>query len=401
MTRRDTLKILGLLGIRAAFPGKLMADQPVQQPPPKDPAMAAATAAFGCDLFAKLRAKAGNLFFSPLSIETALAMTSAGARGETLAEMKNVLHLPSGGQAAAGELLRYLQRDPSAKYELSIANALWMQQGLSFRAEFLTETHRHYEATLHSVDFLQPEQARRTINHWVEEQTKDKIKELFGPGSLSKDGTLVLTNAIYFKGKWEHPFDKNATKVEPFHVTDDKTTQAPLMRRRSSYRYFANEVVQAVDLPYAGNRLSMLVILPAAPDAEKDVNAANLRDWVAKLAVKPGEVLLPRFKVTDEFELSETLKAMGIKRAFSASADFSGMCAEPTMISKVVHKAYVDTNEEGSEAAAATGVAMVRASMPLKQEPFTFRADRPFLFVIRDTATNTPLFVGRIANPVT
>src|SRR6516165_7046014 len=189
MTRRDTLKILGLLGIRAAFPGKLFADQPVQQPPPKDPAMAAATAAFGCDLFAKLRAKAGNLFFSPLSIETALAMTSAGARGETLAEMKNVLHLPSGGQAAAGELLRYLQRDPSAKYELSIANALWMQQGLSFRAEFLTETHRHYEATLHSVDFLQPEQARRTINHWVEEQTKDKIKELFGPGSLSKDGT--------------------------------------------------------------------------------------------------------------------------------------------------------------------------------------------------------------------
>jgi serpin B len=365
--------------------------------------MAAATAAFGCDLFARLRSKAGNLFFSPLSIETALAMTSVGARGETLAEMTKVLHIPAGGQSAVGDLLRSLQPGPQAKYELSIANALWMQHGMAFRQEFLAETNRHYEAATHSVDFGQTEQARQTINHWVEQKTKDKIKDLFAPGTLSAECRLVLTNAIYFKGKWADPFNKNFTRDEPFHVTGEKTVQAPLMRRRGQFRYFAGEGVQAVDLPYAGNHISMLVILPAAVDGlpalEKDLTAERVHGWVGKLASKPGEVLLPRFKTTDEFDLTATLQDMGMRRAFTAAADFSGMSPEPLMISKVVHKAFVETNEEGSEAAAATGVAMVRASVRVQDEPFKFRADRPFLFAIRDTTTGTPLFVGRVANP--
>jgi serpin B len=405
MTRRDTLKLLGLLGLRAALPMNLGRAEPIQPPPPMDPAMAAATAAFGCDLFAKLRARAGNLFFSPLSIEVALAMTSAGARGETLAEMTKVLHLPAGAQAKVGDMLRSLQAQPGGrKYELAIANALWLQQGMSFRQEFLAETSRHYEAVMHSVDFAQTEKARQTINHWVEQQTKDKIKDLFGPGTLSADNRLVLTNAIYFKGKWTNPFDKKMTRDEAFHVSGDKTVQAPLMRRHGRYRYFAGEGVQAVDLPYDGNRMAMLVILPAAADrlsaVEKELTADKVHGWVEKLHSKPGEVLLPRFKTTDEFDLGDTLQGMGMKQAFTPAADFSGMCPERLMISTVVHKAFVETNEEGSEAAAATGVGMKLAAAPAPEPPFTFRADHPFLFAIRDTTTGTPLFVGRITNPL-
>ena len=405
MTRRDTLKLLGLFGLGAALPAGFGLAEAVPPPPgPKEHAMADATAEFGWDLFGKLREKAGNLFYSPLSIETALAMTGGGAHGETLAEMNKVLHLPAGAQPAVGDLLRSLQAGPQAKYELSIANALWMQQGLSFRQEFMADSQRNYEAALRVVDFAQSEKARQTINHWVEQQTKDKIKDLFAAGSLTADNRLVLTNAIYFKGKWAKPFEKSATRDEPFHVTSDKTVESSLMRRSGRIRYFAGDGVQAVELPYAGDRIAMLVILPAAgaelSPVEAKLTAKQLSGWVERLAYKPGEVLLPRFKTTDEFDLTKTLQDMGMRQAFSPSADFSGMCAEPLMISKVIHKAFVETNEEGSEAAAATGVAMKPASVALPQEPFTFRADRPFLFVIRDTTTGTPLFVGRIANPV-
>jgi serpin B len=342
MTRRDSLKLFGLLGLGSALPTRFgRASEPIEKPvkpSAKEHAMAAAAAAFGCDLFARLRSKAGNLFFSPLSIETALAMTSVGARGETLAEMTKVLHLPdTGAQAAVGDLLRGLQAAPGAKYELAIANALWGQKGLPFRQEFQAATQKDYGATLHPVDFRQTEQARQTINHWVEQKTKDRIKDLFAPGTLSADCRLVLTNAIYFKGKWADPFNKSFTRDEAFHVTGDKTVQAPLMRRRGRYRYFAGEGVQAVDLPYAGNQISMLVILAASaeglPALEKDLTADRVQGWVEKLASKPGEVLLPRFKTTDEFDLTATLQDIGMKRAFTAAADFSGMSAEPLMIS--------------------------------------------------------------------
>jgi serpin B len=399
MTRRDTLKLFGLLGLRAVVPAGLAR---ASIPPVKDPAMAAAAASFGCDLFAKLRSKAGNLFFSPISIETALAMTAVGARGETRSEMDTVLHLGANAEAGAGAFLRGLQAAPGAKYQLSVANALWGQQGMPFRQEFLAETNRDYGATLHPVDFRQPEQARQTINHWVEQQTKDRIKDLFAPGTLDKANRLVLTNAIYFKGAWKDPFKKENTKTEPFHVTGDKTVMAPLMRRHGEYRYLEAAGFQAVDLPYAGNRVAMTVILPSdgqSSEVESKLSADRLKDIESKLARAPGQVLLPRFKTTDEFDLGDTLQQMGMRRAFTPDADFSGMCAEPLMISKVVHKAFVETNEEGSEAAAATGVGMRLAAAPLPRPPFVFRADRPYLFIIRDTATNAPLFVGRVANP--
>jgi serpin B len=404
MTRRDTVKLFGLLGLRAVLPAKARA-MPVEPPPPNDPAIADATLAFGCDLFGKLRAKSGNLFFSPLSIETALAMTSGGARGETLAEMLKTLHLPKAdSQSGVGGLIRYLRSVPANQYELSIANALWLQEGMSFRQQFLADSARHYAASMQSVDFRQTELARQTINHWVEKQTKDKIKELFGPGALDKDSRLVLTNAVYFKGKWAEPFQKFQTKDEPFHLAGGGTVQVPLMRQSGEYRYLADDGLQAVALPYFGGRVEMMIVLPARPDGlpavEKALTANKFKDWAARLRRSDGQVLLPRFTATDEFNLGDTLQDLGMRRAFGKEADFGGMCDEPLMIGQVVHKAFVDTNEEGTVAAAATGVTMKpMAAPPQPKQPFVFRADRPFLFVIRDTGTGTPLFVGRIANP--
>jgi serpin B len=240
MTRRDSLKLLSLLGLRAALPPNLGRAEPIEPPLTQAQAIADGTAAFGCNLFAKLRTKAGNLFFSPLSIEVALAMTSLGARGETQSEMNGVLRLPlPRAHSGAGTFLNGLQGTPAAGFELSIANALWMQQGYSFKKEFLSQTQMYYDAVPHSVDFAQTEKARETINRWVEQNTKDKIKDLLPSGSLTAVTRLVLTNAIYFKSNWADPFDKKATRDEPFHVTSDKTVQAPLMRtasRRSSFR---------------------------------------------------------------------------------------------------------------------------------------------------------------------
>jgi serpin B len=367
-------------------------------------AAADANAAFAADLYGRLRDKPGNLFFSPLSIATALAMTSAGARGETLAEMTKVLHLTDAGAAdGVGTLLRGLKSGAGSKYDLHVANALWGQQGLPFDAGFLARTKEQFDATLHAVDFGKTEEARRTINKWVEEQTRDKITDLLGPGALTARTGMVLTNAIYFKGVWTFKFERAMTRDEPFHAPGGDV-KAPLMHQSGKFRYCAGDGVQAVELPYAGDRVSMVVLLPQAADGlsalEQGLTADKLAGWVGGMRSLPGDIALPRFKTTTAFELKEPLEKLGMKRAFGPGADFSGILStEPLWISKVIHKAFVDVNEEGSEAAAATAVVMTRAPSPPPPERFTFRADRPFLFVIRDTATGTPLFVGRLVNP--
>jgi serpin B len=373
-------------------------------PGPELKAAAAANAAFAADLFGKLREQPGNLFYSPLSIESALAMTSAGARGETLGEMNKVLHLTEPGSGdGVGALLGQLRSGEGAGYELHVANALWGQKGLPFDAGFLGRTRDHFAATLHTVDFGKTEEARRTINAWVEEKTKDKIKDLLGPGALTARTDMVLTNAIYFKGTWSLKFEKALTHDEAFHAPNGDV-KAPLMRQGGSFNYFEGEGVQVVELPYTGGRVSMVVVLPKAADGwdalQANLSAGRLSGWTGKLRSQLGDVMLPRFKTTAAFELKEPLEQLGMKRAFDRGADFTGILAsEPLWISKVVHKAFVDVNEEGTEAAAATAVIATRAPSPAPPPRFLFRADRPFLFVIRDTATGTPLFMGRIINP--
>lgn len=384
-------------------------------PPPAPVAdLAAGNTAFGMDLYAHLAAAPGNLFLSPFSISAALAMAAAGARGDTLAEMRKVLRFPgdpAATHAAFGKLFKAVTTPDAVgkpAYELSVANALWAQKGYPWRAAYKQTVSAIYGAGLFDVDFVgNPEAARGQINHWVEGQTRDKIKDLLAKGIVTTDTRLVLTNAIYFKGTWASTFDKDATRDLPFRLADGGKVDAPLMFRKGGYSYTEGDGFQALELPYKGNRLGMVVVLPAAPDGLPAVEKALTGDALAKTLANlkyEREVLvhLPRFKAEKSFNLNEPLKALGMKAAFTPAADFGGMSdGGPSLsVSDVVHKAFVDVNETGTEAAAATAVVVGLTSAPAQPpKPKVFRADRPFLFLIRDRQTNSVLFLGRLTHP--
>jgi serpin B len=367
---------------------------------------------FAVDLYARLsREKTGNLFLSPYSISSALTMTYAGAAGETQQQMADVLHLRLPEQqlhAAQAALTQALQNDDKQRgFEVRIANRLWGQQDYGFLPEFLQTTERFYGAPLETVDFeRQTEQARKTINAWVEKQTNDKIKDLLQPGVLDAMTRLVLTNAIYFNGTWENEFNPKATKDLPFHLSADRKAEVPTMFRRGKYPYREFEDLQVLELPYGKKELSMLVFLPKAVDGlpalEKRLTADALQMWSTGLQMREARVYLPRFRMTSEFSLADVLKTMGMPLPFDPNnADFSRMSTkEDLYVSAVIHKAFVDVNEKGTEAAAATGVAIGVTSAPLDPPPIVeFRADRPFLFLIRDNRTKSVLFLGRVVDP--
>jgi len=367
--------------------------------------VAAGNTAFALDLYGKILGRDGNLFVSPFSISAALAMTQAGARGETLAEMEKVLHLAGGDatHAAFGELMKELTASArKSDFQLSIANALWGQQGFPFKQDFLDLTRRYYGAGLRLVDFRQPDQARSTINQWVEEQTRNKIKDLLQPGNVTPMTRLVLTNAVYFKDSWVHPFNKAATLDETFYAPGVEM-KAPLMRQRERLPYFEGDGVQAVELPYRG-RLGMVVLLPKERNGLRELEAQltpeKLNAWAKGMRAREGQVMLPRFKIEDRLELASVLASMGMRQAFGHQADFSGMTAsEKLFIDQVIHQTFVAVDEAGTEAAAATAVGMRAMAAPVPTEPFTFRADHPFVFLIRDPQTGTVLFMGRVEKP--
>ncbi len=364
---------------------------------------------FALDLYARLRAeKSANLFFSPSSISTALAMTYAGARGETAEQMAKVLHLRGPQEklhAAFGDLRRLWNAERREQgYRLSVANRLWGQQGFHFLPEFQAITRERYGAELAPVDFARhAEDARLQINGWVEEQTQGKIRDLIAPGVLDAMTRLVLTNAIYFKGDWTAPFRKESTQPAPFHVSASMTTDVALMAQFESFRFWAGDSLKVVELPYGEGDLAMLVLLPdqieGLPALEARLTADNLSRWQSGLRKQKVRVSLPRFTLTSQFELADVLRAMGMTRLFSArEADLSGMSSEEELsVSAVIHKAFVDVNEEGTEAAAATAVGIRTAAMIA--EPPVFRADHPFVFLIRDNRTGSILFLGRLVNP--
>lgn len=376
--------------------------------PPQDPSIAADNNGFALDLYAQLRAKDGNLFFSPYSVSTALAMTYAGARGATAEEMRKVLHFrleDAKLHEAFAAQIRELNGDAKGRgYALSVANALWGQQDYRFKEEFTALLEKNYGAGMNLVDFAgATEEARRTINAWVEKKTQDKIKELLKPGILTSYTRLVLTNAIYFKGDWAAKFDKKATAKAPFSLSDGKAVDVDMMYQRATFGYADDGKVQALSLPYKGKELSMLILLPrdtaGLKAMEEGLTAKTLGEWVARLREHEVCVWLPGFKMTCEFALNKVLSDMGMPSAFDPdAADFSGMSTQPgrLFISAVVHKAFVEVNEEGTEAAAATAVVMSADSEPME---FQFRADRPFVFAIRHEKTGAILFMGRVANP--
>ncbi len=368
--------------------------------------------AFAVELYGQLRNQSGNLFFSPESISTALAMTFAGARGETSSEMAKTLHFtlpPDLLHPAMGALLGDLNAAHDG-YQLRVADALWAQQGYTFLDDFLKLTKSDYGAGFNEVDFKgAAEVARLTINKWVEQKTENKISNLLRPGALHPDTRLVLTNAIYFKGDWQTPFKKSWTEDDDFHLSPAQSVKAPLMHRSDSFNYFNGGTFQALEIPYKSGELSMIVFLPndisGLPALEQSLTASNMQQWLSQLQPVSKVILtMPRFKMTRQFELQQTLGAMGMPRAFDANAaDFSGITGgRDLFISAVIHKAFVDVDEQGTEAAAATAVVMEMATArrePPPPPPIIFRADHPFIFLIRDNRSGGILFMGRVTDP--
>jgi serpin B len=361
---------------------------------------------FAAELYAHLAAEeSSNLFFSPYSISTVLAMTCAGARGETAEQMFKVLHfpLPQPKLHPAFAKLR-AQLTPSGKvpaFQLRTANRLWGQKGAHILPDFLKETKEHYGAEIGLANFRTPEPTRMFINSWVEKQTDRRITDLVTPGMLNADTRFLLTNAIYFKAGWLSIFNRRATSGSPFQTSGTERVTVPMMYQKSYFRYVETETLQILELPYSGSTLSMLILLPRKVDGLNDLQKLltneNLQRWTAGLKGREVHVHLPRFRMVSEFTLEDALGKLGMPLAFSKNADFSGISNnEQLIISHVVHKAFVEVNEEGAEAAAATGGGGVFG----RSEPIAFRADHPFVFLIRDDRTQCILFLGHVLNPL-
>jgi serpin B len=361
---------------------------------------------FACDLYGQLRTTPGNVFFSPFSISTALAMTDAGAAGATDAELRRALHftLPTAQlHPAYGALLASLNTGRSyGAYTLATANRLFGQQGFPFLPGFLAVTGDDYGAELMPVDFAgDTDAARAAINAWVAAQTDGKIAELFEQGTLDSSTVLALANAILFKGTWHKQFAPADTADAPFRRADGSTVTAPFMSKQDTLATAAIPGGLLAVMPFRGQDLSMVILLPDAVDGlpalEAQLAGATLAQWIGAAAEgQEATVTLPKFGVTSSFDLGPVLQALGIVSAFDpASADFSGMDGQRDLyVQTAVHKAVVAVDEEGAEAAAATGIGMGRVSAPM---PFV--ADHPFLFVIHDEVTKSILFLGRLEDP--
>jgi serpin B len=376
--------------------------------------LVAGSSAFALDLYQQLIPGSSNLFYSPYSIALALAMTYAGARGETEQELAETLHfslsqdrLHPAFNALDLQLRQSGQGMPDIKekgFRLNIANALWGQQGHEFLALFLDTLAENYGAGLNLLDFASaPEVSRLAINEWVSEQTEEKIQDLLPAGAIDTMTRLVLTNAIYFKAAWLTPFRERNTEDGLFYPLEGEPISVPMMQQTELFAYGEGEGFQALELPYNGRELSMVILLPELGKFEafeQDLSATRLQDIVQKLTISRIALTMPRFKFESRFELASVLAKMGMPSAFSDQADFSGMDGGDTLqISDVLHQAFVAVDEEGTEAAAATAVIMRTKAMPIRVEPIAFTVDRPFVFFIRDIATGTILFIGRVVDP--
>lgn len=364
--------------------------------------------AFAVDLYRELCRQEGNLFFSPYSISSALAMAYAGAQGATAAQMAHALHFGQEGDAlhAVFGALNGLLHDLNARgdVDIQVANALWPCVGYALLPAFLDLLRVHYGVAITPLDFrTDPEGARQRINAWAEEHTHGKIKDLIPAGVLTPLTRLVLTNAIYFKGRWERPFNPALTQPAPFTVRPGQEVMVPTMAQTLRCGYGEEDELQILELSYLGRGLSMVVLLPREADGlgrlEEQLTVQLLDHWVAQLWHTEVQVLLPRFTVESGFRLDTALQALGAVDPFDEGrANFASMTGRRDLyLSAVLHKAFVEVNEEGTEAAAATAaVVAMRAAI---SRPVVFRADHPFLFLIRENSVGSILFMGRVENP--
>ncbi len=370
--------------------------------------LAAANTRFGIKLFSQIvqQDQAQNVFISPTSVAIALAMTYNGASGDTQKAMAqtlelNGLSLADMNDAYAALRASLMNADP--KVQLSIANSLWLRQGATLNDDFLQRNQLYYRAQVQELNFADPS-ATETINSWVSENTNGKIPKIVD--QIPGDMVLYLINAIYFKGDWTRQFDKSKTSDQPFHLLDGSTRQVPLMTQGGTFTYFQNDSFQAVSLPYGDGRLNMLVFLPATDsslqDFEQTLNETNWNTWVGQFRKAEGTLKLPRFSMDYELSLNTPLKALGMSAAFDPqSANFSAMHrgSDRFFISEVKHKTFLEVNEEGTEAAAATSVGMGTTSIQPSETKFNMVVDRPFFIAIQDKTTGSVLFMGAIVQP--
>jgi serpin B len=363
---------------------------------------------FTVKAYKQLNQGGGNLILSPLNIATVLSMVLAGARGQTADEIRSVLGAAnnSGYDASVGALLRGLAENGNAGgNQLLTADGLWVQKGFDLNPAFEKTMETDYRAAVNPVDFvMNAEAVRSRINNWTEESTKGRIKDLLRPGSISAQTRLVLASAIYFYGTWQTPFVTSKTKPAPFTLPAGATTQAAFMNQTSHFGYTETPSAQLLEMPYAGTGFAFDILLPKTaaglPELERSLTKDTLTGWLGNLAPRNVQLSLPKFRAESEFSLGKTLAAMGMPTAFSNQADLSGISGKRgLMISEVVHKAFVEVSERGTEAAAATGAVIAAARARAPEQAVVFRADHPFLFLIRDTRTGAILFIGRLTDP--
>ena len=367
---------------------------------------------FAFDLYSEFKDtpehKEGNIFFSPYSISVALAMTYEGARGQTAEEMQSVLHIPKDDNLRRANFAKIFNdiNKEDKKYKLSTANALWAQKDYNFLEGYTSTIEQYYGGRVTNLDFVsESEKSRQTINGWIEDQTNDKIKDLIPPGVLNDLTRLVLTNAIYFKGTWVKQFDKKDTIDEDFKTGSGQTVKVPMMRLTgddAEFNYAETDDIQILEMPYDGEELSMLIILPKENnlgDIEGAITPEKLLEWKNMLSEQIVDIFIPKFKFETKYFMVDTLAKMGMPSAFNAPpADFSGMDGTKDLkIQNVIHQAFVEVNEEGTEAAAATAVVVgIESDGPIIP---IFRADHPFMFIIQDKETENILFIGRVSDP--
>ncbi|CAI5780098.1 Hypothetical predicted protein [Podarcis lilfordi] len=380
---------------------------------------------FAFDLHKKIDGTSGNIFFSPMSIAAALGMVFLGARGDTAKQMEKVLHFNevTGSGSSPGSAEKDTQCDRPGgphiqfkallaainhhdkNFELSIANRLYGEEKYTFLQQFLHCTKEMYHAELQKVDFeTKTEEARNQINTWVEKQTNGKITDLMASGSIDTTTILVLANAIYFKGNWKSQFDKKLTKEAPFWINENQSKNVPMMNKEGEFNvaYIQNPSLQILELPYDKNEMSMFILLPdkkgGAHQVEKELTYAKFQEWTSSknMQKQKVDIYVPKFKLEETYELNKLLVALGMTDVFTrGKADLSGMSGSKNLfVSKAIHKSYVVVNEEGTEAAAATGVGVSTTSMPVQ-----IRADHPFIFLIRNNKTQSILFLGRYNSP--
>jgi len=376
--------------------------------------VAEATNKFALDLLKFLTngSTSENLFYSPESILIALAMTSSGAKGKTAEEIVKVLHLSSVPTPELNnnmkKFLSVLNAASDDNNKLLTANKLFIEKSFEVLESFKEGTREFYQAEVALVDYkAHAEKARGKINQWVEEKTNDKIKDLIPAGMLSADTKLTLVNAIYFKGLWLEQFHKGRTHPASFFVSENEEIEVPMMHQEADFKYSKSRELacQILEMPYIGSKMSMVIFLPeethGLASMEKNLTNRSLQKSLSTLRTsRPTEVkvILPKFKLTQQFDLNDLLSKLGAKEMFIPfKADFSGIAAEPLCVSKVVHKAFVEVNEEGTEAAAATGVIAVLDCARMKP---IFNANHPFLFLIRHNETGAILFLGHLVKPI-